>query len=462
MSIWAALINSGKTQGLEQAFGAKDVTSSAMREAIGEWFSFYFDDETDKQKDPCMRLPALIVNKLCKTVFSEYEINTDGANKEFLDSLFFKLKAVNKKALQRAFVGGECFIKPVITQDRGIDFTTVGRDNFIPFARDIHGRITSVGTTETTIIDGTYYTLAERRTVDTRGTLTIESRLYRSNDAEILGIETTLDALEKYAELAPLIEIPGMYNLGMAPLKTPLLNCVDGSDDAVAVYAPAMGLIVNINNNEQQLNREFENGASKIIASADMINTDKYGRKTLSDNLFVAVDDDIDSVGVTVYSPALREASYLARKQDYLRDIESLIGLKRGLLSEVEAEERTATEITSSAGDYNLTIKDFQDAWEEMLTELISTCIVLGKFYGVKGTPSSFDPEKDISVDWGDGVLYNRDKTWSEYQAMAAAGLIKPEIAVAWYFELPWKTPRDIEKIRRDYMPEIEEMTKGE
>ena len=51
---------------------------------------------------------------------------------------------------------------------------------------------------------------------------------------------------------------------------------------------------------------------------------------------------------------------FLARKQDILRSCESLIGFKRGILSEVEAAERTATEITSSEGDYNLTIQELQ------------------------------------------------------------------------------------------------------
>jgi hypothetical protein len=37
-------------------------------------------------------------------------------------------------------------------------------------------------------------------------------------------------------------------------------------------------------------------------------------------------------------------------------------------------------------------------------------------------------------------------------------GMIKPEIAVAWYFELPCKTKSDIEKIRQNYMPELEQL----
>lgn len=59
------------------------------------------------------------------------------------------------------------------------------------------------------------------------------------------------------------------------------------------------------------------------------------GRRKFSDNVFVGLDDDIENVGVTIFSPALREQSFLARKQEYLRNVENVIGLKRGLLSEV-------------------------------------------------------------------------------------------------------------------------------
>ena len=134
--------------------------------------------------------------------------------------------------------------------------------------------------------------------------------------------------------------------------------------------------------------------------------------------------------------------------------------MKRGILSEVEAVERTAKEVTSSEGDYNLTIIDFQEVWENALKEILILCAELGKLYRVEGAVD-IDVTK-ISVDWGDGVLYNREKVWQEYKEMVQMGLIKPEIAVAWYFNLPCKNKKDIENIRRNYMPEIESLLVGD
>ena len=46
-------------------------------------------------------------------------------------------------------------------------------------------------------------------------------------------------------------------------------------------------------------------------------------------------------------------------------------------------------------------------------------------------------------------------------KAMVAAGLLKPEIAVGWYFDMPTETLADLEKIRVKYMPEIESLMVG-
>lgn len=456
MSVLSAIFKNQVT--VEQALGAKDITTGPMRRAIEEWFHLYFDTRQTKEEDPCQRIPYVVVNKLTKTTFSEYQASVED---DFLSSCLERVNKVRKAAMQTALIGGECYIKPVLAAG-GFDFLVVRRDCYLVLARNTAGEAVSVGTAEFTSQGGKYYTLLEKRTVDNNGWLTIESRLFRSEDNEILGGEVPLSALAKYANLEPFVTLPEpVGSLGMALLKTPMVNCVDGSGDSVSVYAPAVGLIHNINRNEAQINGEFERGQSRIIASADMTEMDETGTKRrLVDDVFTGIDDAPDEVGITIFSPAFREQSFLARKTEYLRNVESQIGLKRGILSEVEAAERTATEITSSEGDYNLTIIDFQQAWEVALREVLRLCAILGGLY--KLCPrKEFDPGS-LVVDWGDGVLYNRDRTWAEYKEMVAAGWLKPELGLAWYFNLPHETPEDLQKIRDEYMPELEALTGGE
>ena len=435
---------------IQSAFRAKDITSDAMRKAIGDWYDLYYLKERTEKEDPCQQIPFTIVRKLTKTTFSEYAAT---AKDDFTKGV---LKALNKKkksAMQKALIGGECLLKPVPIAS-GFRFGLVDRRNILVFGRDGDGQMTDIGTSEVTAKGQYYYTLLERRTVDANGYLTIRNSLYRSATSGTLGQQVGLKSLPEYAELPDeyTFTVP-IGSIGLAALRSPVENCVDGSHDAVSVYAPAAGVIHNINENEAQMNGEFDRGESRIIVSSDMLKRDKSGRRTFADHVFTGLDEDSETIGINIFSPELREQSFLNRKQEYLRNVESIIGLKRGLLSEVEAADRTAKEITSSEGDYNLTIIDFQSMWEEAVREAARLCGIFGQLYHVPGA-HEVDPES-VAIDWGNGVLYDDEAAWADKKDQVARGLLKPEIAVGWRYGMPYETEAQRNKIREKYMPDV-------
>lgn len=441
----------------QSAFRARDITSDPMKQAINDWYELYFQKVATEKEDPCQRIPYTIVRKLTKTAFSEYKAT--GKN-EFVQSVLNALDKKKLSAMQKSLIGGECLLKPVPTRD-GFRFTLVDRASVLVFGRNDEGNMTDIGTSEVTVRDKFYYTLLERRSVDARGFLTLQNFLYKSSSAGTLGENIPLNSLQEYAELRDRYTFPQpVGSVGLASLRAPMENCVDGSRDAVSVYASAAGLIHNINLNEAQINGEFERGESRILVSADMLRKDKTGRRVFTEHIFMGLDEDPETIGVTIFSPTLREQSFLNRKQEYLRNVENVIGLKRGLLSEVEAAERTATEITSSEGDYNLTIVEFQQAWENAAREAVRLCGVLGKMYHIPGAHEV--KEGDVTFDWGNGILFDEEKTWADMKDQVARGLLKPEIAIGWRYGMPYDTEAQLRKIREKYMPQIEDTGEDE
>ena len=414
---------------LEQAFGKNDVTTPKMRAAVREWFDLYYGAPRP-QEDTALRPAALIVGKLCRTVFAEYEARLPADTAPARKASLAALDRVAKTALQYAMIGGECLLKPV-PQKTGFAFAALRRDCYVPLARDAHGQLLAVGTMEILSVESRRYALLERRTAGADG-LTIETRLFELN-GQTLGRCVPLNTLPACADLVPQLVLPGVPGVGLAVLRMPLVNCVDGSTDAVSLYAPATGLLHALARLEAQLNTEFANGASRVFASEDLLRPDAAGQRALRDDLFVGLPDDPANVGVTVYSPALREQSFLNRKQDLLRGCESLLGLRRGILSEQECsgEARTATEIAAAAAD-----------------EAMQLCAVLGSLYGNDPPPAT-----PLTVDWGDGVLYDRARVWQEQQTMVEKGMLRPELALAWYYDLPHETEAELEEIRRRYLP---------
>ena len=191
------------------------------------------------------------------------------------------------------------------------------------------------------------------------------------------------------------------------------------------------------------MREEFERGQSRVFASSDLL---RQGQ--LADNLFVGLEDDPERIGLTVYAPQLRQEAFLERKREYLRNVESVIGLKRGLLSNVNSQRYTATEIDSSAADQTLTVLDFQRMWDKAVKKTLALCACLGELYGIRESAVA-----EVFQDWGNGTLYEEDKLWQDYKDMVSQGILKPEVALGWRFHMPVDTPEALARIRETLMP---------
>lgn len=423
----------------ESAFGAADITTRPMRRAIGEWFDLYYRADRDAARDPCQRIAYTVVSKLVRAVFGEYSLQIGGS---FGKALTGELNSIKEKALQLALIGGECYLKPC-PHPAGFSFTLVDRNNILIFGRNAAGEPVDVGMVERSVRGEHYYTLLERRYLNEQGLLVLENALYRSRTRDHLGVRVKLQEHPDYRELAERYVFAEPVDLGLVRLKTPMFNCVDGSADGVSVYAAAAGLIRSVDENEAQLAGEFHRGQSRVFLSADLLRDGQ-----LQDNLFVGLDEDPEHVGMQIFAPQLREQAYLARKQEYLRNVESVIGLKRGMLSDANVEDRTATEISASAGEFNLTVMDFQKVWQTAVTESYGLCRALGGLYGMQvGQPET------VVIDWGNGTLYDEDKLWAAYVEMVDKGILRPEVALGWRFNLPAETEQDLAAIRQKLMP---------
>ena len=422
----------------EQAFGAPDKTGTAMRKAIDRWFAMYYDNAVEADSDTCQRIPYAVVNKLVVSIFGEHKAT---ATTPFGQKLLKELDKQKRNALQLALVGGVCYIKPCPI-GTGFSFTLIPRNRVLIFGRDLSGVPTDMGFVERATEGNSYYTLLERRTVDAKGYLTIRNRLFRSRDSRNLGAEVPLTQASAFKDLVAEYRFSKpIGSVGLAELKLPILNCIDGSADGVAVYAAAEGLIRNINANEAQMNGEFARGESRIIASRDLLDKELG----LQEHLFIGLDEDPERVGLTVFSPNLREESFLARKHEYLRNVESVLSLKRGMLSDSNKDDRTATEITASAAEFSMSVMGYQQMWQQAVEDTLALCEILGGLYGY-GVCSV----GTVNMDWGNGTLYDQEKTWADYMQMVEKGILKPEVALAWRFGMEGE---DYQSIREKLMP---------
>lgn len=449
-----------------EGFGSADVTSKEMQAAIKSWIAEYFNRVPTKEDDPCMRMAYTIVHKLEKGVFAEYASDILDKDKTakgaWMDANLTGLDLSKTAALQWMLIGGEAYLKPVpFHQYSGTTIfrpQLIHRNNVVILGRAPNGCITAIGTAEQTSRGSQYYTLLEKRTVDFGGYLTIENKLYMSYDRNLIGVRVPLATLEQYAALPVQYTYPRpVGNVGLVPLRTPLANCVDGGPDAISIYEPAMGLIHNINRNEALYNAEFELARHRITAPAEMLKVAANGRKELQDSVFVGLTDIHSDMQPTAFSPQLRDEPYERREQKYLRAIENQIGMKRGMLCDAAEVQKTAFEIASTAGDYNLSLIDLQRVWFDGTREYLQLCDTLGQMYGYCDQ-TGWDVTEQLAMSWGNGVLYDPDAELETDLRLVGLQMLRPEIALAHKYDLPWATPDDLAAIRAKYMPELRDM----
>jgi hypothetical protein len=65
---------------------------------------------------------------------------------------------------------------------------------------------------------------------------------------------------------------------------------------------------------------------------------------------------------------------------------------------------RTATEISASEAEMNLTVMDFQGMWETAVHKAVWLCALLGQLYDVPGAADA-----EVTVSWGNGILYDEE-----------------------------------------------------
>ena len=459
MAVFSALRSINTAQSFEDVFKAKDITSPEMLRAIMTWFSLYFDDKTDDKQDGAQRIPYIIIDGLGKAVFSEYGYSIDEGklNGKQIKATLDNLDNVRNKAFQWAGIGGEILLKPVMKRGNFV-FLVINRSNMVVLARDSEGNITDLATCEITVKSeeskSVYYQLLERRTVDNQGKCTVENRLYKSDNVNDIGSSVPLGSISEYADLQPTFCFPlALDGTGLISVKMPTVNCVDGSQDGVSIYAAAVKEILKLYDHETRSQDEYDLTAPHLVASIDVQRRDKNGRLIeIPKYITPLLDEDPTEAGLQIWNPKPNQSELEARDDQIKRAIENIIGLRRGFLSKSDVQEFTATEILSTTTKMAHLIKDLQMMWESVLPETVRVCSLLAQMYNLIGWTAADPPE--VVIEWGDGILYDEEKEFTRLNLMTAQGKLKDEYLLGWYYDMPTDTPEDLQAIREKYMPE--------
>lgn len=351
-------------KGIRQMFGyttlknivGKDITlSDTMIEAINEWKRM-LEGKADWTTDyiESLGIEAGICREFSDVTLNEMETSV---SIEPLNEIYQKAVTGLNENLQEGLGLGSFVLKPI--GGNKTEFVTA--DKFIPIAFGDDGKpIDLAFLTVKRIGESDYFTRIERHYF-INGNLTIENKCYHSQSPEDIGLPCDLGNIEEWKNILPgPVSYIGMTQMDFGLYRNPLKNRIDNSECGVSVFEAAKGRIRKADIQASRLDWEYESGERAVHVDNRALQQDKktgrFGMAKLNKRLYrgLNIEDGKDKELLKEYSPEMRDEAYKRGLEEIRREIEFIVGLAYGDLSNAQEVEKTAAEIkTSKSRKYN-------------------------------------------------------------------------------------------------------------
>lgn len=406
-----------------------------MANAINLWSNMYNNSPPwiNEEVVP-LGIPGAIANELARLATIEFksEIN----NNEGLNEIYQELIDVLRINTEYACAKGGLIFKPYFN-GKNIEIDLIHQDNFLPISYNAIGEITAAVFLEYKIIGDRKYTRLEYHDFK-EGNYTIKNIAYvKSNLVKdnSLGKRTILASVPEWSQLQEEITINNIIRPLFSYFKIPQANAIDvNSPLGVSCYAKASDLIKEADKQYSRILWEYEATEIAINASESLFVRKEDGTYELpkgKERLYRIFpwEDREGKRNLDTFSPGIRDSNLFNGLNNILRKVEFNCGLAYGTLSDINDVSKTATEIKTSRQRSYSTVKDIQKSLEKALKDLIVNMNDLATLYKLNISP--IDIDKDVSFDWDDSIVLDKDSELESMRNDVSAGILRPEIYLA-------------------------------
>ena len=425
---------------IEKAFGIKLVTSSRMEDKIELWRRMYEDDPLWMQEgvEP-LGVPAAIAGEIARLVTVEMVVEVTGSQMGIFINNQLQPHLNNAKFYTEfACAKGAVAFKPFYNPTTGkIETTVCQADEFWPTRFTTNGQILGAVFPDQVVIGDVKFTRLERH--ELIGTnYVIENKCYAINISDFstehsdnIGEECLLTDVEEWKNIKPYTVITNVTKPMFAYFKMPIANTDEPkSPIGVSVYDRAWKRIRRADDQWARIWWEYKATEAAIHADEDLFMTDKRGNIVMEQGpkrLYRTVEGLKEQIHE--FAPAIRDISLFNGLQHSLRVIEFQSNLAYGTLSDPNEVDKTAEEIRSSKHRSFSFVCDVQKAFKTAHEDLIEAIHTMAVVYGL--CP---DGDYESKFDFDDSIAVDRTQAFNEQMQMVAAGMLKPELFVSWYY----------------------------
>lgn len=413
-----------------------------MEEAMEVWLEIYADKPSwsNDCHGKTLNLGATIASEFARLIMIEFESEITGSKRaEYLQNQYERLLEQLRVRLEAGCAVGGIMFKPYI-RNGVILPDCITQDKFIPLNYS-NGIITSAVFFNQEVKGKHYYTRVEKQTYSyEHKSHTIESHFFVSSNPDNIGTEINPENLEgkMWSRIDPYIVINDVDRPLFAFWSVPFANHIESDSPlGVSVYSRAVKLL---NEADLQWDRylwEFEGGELAVDAGEDVLRQ-RPGEKSLEtastrDRLFRRINIDSDSNSeksfYEVFNPTLRDNNYSNGLNEIKRQIEFNCSLAYGTLSNPQNVDKTAEEIKASKQRSYTAVSDMQHSLEAVLEDYIYACNAMADACNL--APAG---DYEISFNWGDGVLEDKDKEQAIQLNEVNSGIRKKTDYLKWRY----------------------------
>lgn len=374
---------------------------------------------------------SIFSNKLANYVINDSNVNITGENVrvELLNKVLQSMWKKAKKITSMGFGYGGVILVPYVKSGK-IYY------NIVSQSRVTIDEVEGENITGATIIadkktvnkgignSKTYYRLTNYRVRN--GNIEITQKFTDEN-----GHEVAVPDFWKNIELKKVIT--GVDRALFGYIKSPINNRKTDDKYGVPITYGCDSTIAEIKETMKQLYREYKLKEAFVGADSTMFN----GKDSLPLNgLFKKVDAGDDNF-FEVFDPAFRP--FTERLQELFKRLEHQIGTSAGILSEVNTQNATATEIKRSMYDTFTLVDGMRSNIEKGIEDFLYSANVLANAYNL--TPQG---DYEVSFDWDYSLLEDSQETFTQLITAQSKGIIS-EVEVRQWLK-PDETLEDSQK----------------
>jgi A118 family predicted phage portal protein len=366
---------------------------------------------TDYENINSINFNAIFSNKLANYVINDSNLNItkENARVDLLNQIGQSMWKKGKKITSMAFGYGGVFLVPYVKGNKLFY-------NIVP-----QGRVT-IDSTEGDLITGVTI-LAERKEI-TKGIGQTKTYIrwtnYRLQNGNCIieqrfsdetGKEIPVPDFWKNIMLKQTITNVDRALLGY--IKSPVNNRKTNDKYGVSITYGCDATINEIKETMKQMLDEFRLKRPFVGIDATLFKMDN----TLpTDGLYKAFDFGTDGEkNFEVFDPAFR--SYTERLQELFKRLEHEIGTSYGIISEVNTQNATATEIKRAMYDTYTIVDDMRSNIEKGLNDFFYACNVLANAYNL--TPQG---EYEIGFDWSYSLIEDSQESFNQIRLAVSDG----------------------------------------